>query len=113
MENTIVFSEKSLYLSKIKAMTATAIPQTFEEIKTQYPDEWVLIGNLELKDPMLQTSISRNFKSGVVLLHSTDRFEIARRAKEARVGYTNITLLYTGNIPQNRPLWLKIHTISS
>lgn len=94
-------------------MTTTAISQTFEEIKAQYPNEWILIGNLELKDPMLQTSISRNFKSGVVLLHSTDRFEIARRSKEARIGYTNITLIYTGNIPQNRPLWLKIHTLSS
>ena len=94
-------------------MTATTIAQTYEEIKTQYPDEWILIGNLELENPTLQTSISRNFKSGVVLLHGPDRFIIARQAKEARVGYSNITLIYTGNIPQNRPLWLKIHTISS
>ena len=94
-------------------MTATTSAQTYEEIKVQYPDEWILIGNLELKDPMLQTSISRNFKCGVVLLHDTNRFEIARRSKEARVGYRNITLIYTGDIPQNRPLWLKIHTISS
>ena len=94
-------------------MTTTALAQTFEEIKAQYPDEWILIGNLELKDPMLQTNISRNFKSGVVLLHGKDRFNIACQSKEARVGYTNITLIYTGNIPQNRPLWLKIHTVSS
>lgn len=94
-------------------MTATAITQTYEEIKTQYPDEWILIGNLELENPMLQTSISQNFKSGVVLLHGSDRFSIARQAKEARIGYKNITLIYTGEIPQNRPLWLKIHTISS
>lgn len=94
-------------------MTATTVAQTYEEIKTQYPDEWILIGNLELENPQLQTSISRNFKSGVVLLHGTDRFKIARQAKEARVGYSNITLIYTGEIPQNRPLWLKIHTISS
>ena len=94
-------------------MVATTTAQTYEEIKIQYPDEWVLIGNLELKNPMLQTSISRNFKSGVVLLHGTDRFSIARQAKEARIGYSNITLIYTGAIPQNRPLWLKIHTISS
>ena len=94
-------------------MTATSIAQTYEEIKSQYPDEWILIGNLELKEPTLQTSISRNFKSGIVLLHGTDRFDIARRAQDARIGYANITLIYTGNIPQNRPLWLKIHTISS
>ena len=94
-------------------MATSAIAQTFEEIKAQYPDEWILIGNLELKNPLLQTSISRNFKSGVVLLHSADRFDIARRAKEARIGYTNITLIYTGNILQNRPIWLKIHTPSS
>lgn len=94
-------------------MATSAIAQTFEEIKAQYPDEWILIGNLELINPQLQTSISRNFKSGVVLLHSADRFDIARRAKEARVGYTNITLIYTGNIPHNRPIWLKIHTPSS
>ncbi len=94
-------------------MTTITTAQTYEEIKTQYPDEWILIGNLELKDPLLQTNISRNFKSGVVLLHNVNRFEIARHSKEARVGYSNITLIYTGNIPQNRPLWLKIHTISS
>jgi hypothetical protein len=94
-------------------MATSAIAQTFEEIKAQYPDEWILIGNLELKNPLLQTSISRNFKSGVVLLHGADRFDIARGAKEARVGYKNITLIYTGNIPQNRPIWLKIHTPSS
>jgi hypothetical protein len=89
-------------------MATSAIAQSFEEIKAQYPDEWILIGNLELKNPLLQTSISRNFKSGVVLLHGADRFDIARGAKEARVGYTNITLIYTGNIPQNRRISLKI-----
>ena len=94
-------------------MTAITTAQTYEEIKAQYPDEWILIGDLELKNPMLQTSISSNFKSGVVLSHDVNRFEVARRSKEARVGYRNITLIYTGNIPQNRPLWLKIHTISS
>ena len=94
-------------------MTTSNIAQTYEEIKAQYPEEWILIGNLELKDPLLQTNISSNFKSGVVLLHDKDRFSIARQSKEARVGYTNITLIYTGSIPQNRPLWLKIHTISS
>jgi hypothetical protein len=98
---------------KIFKMTATSVAQTYEEIKALYPDEWVLIGDLELKEPMLQTSISRNFKSGVVLLHGTDRFDIARRAKDVRIGHANITLIFTGNIPQNRPLWLKIHTISS
>ena len=85
-------------------MVATKTAQTYEEIKIQYPDEWILIGNLELENPMLQTSISRNFKSGVVLLHDRDRFNIARQAKEARIGYSNITLIYTGTIPQNRPI---------
>ena len=94
-------------------MITDVLAQSYEEIKTQYPDEWILIGNLELKDPTLQTNISRNFKSGVVLLHGKDRFNIARQSKEARVGYSNITLIYTGSIPQNRPLWLKIHTVSS
>jgi hypothetical protein len=96
-------------LKNKKEMTVTTTAQSLEDIKAQYPNEWILIGDLELKEPMLQTNISRNFKSGVVLLHGTDRFEIARHAKEARVGYSNITLIYTGNIPQNRPLWLKIH----
>ena len=63
-------------------MTATITAQSFEQIKAQYPNEWVLIGDLELKEPMLQTNISRNFKSGVVLLHGADRFEIARHAKD-------------------------------
>ena len=79
---------------------------SFENIKKKYPDEWVLLGDPEMINPFLQTSLNHKLKSGIVLLHEADRFVVARKAKVARVGYTTITLVYTGFIPQNQKLWL-------
>lgn len=87
-------------------MSTATILMTFEEMKTLYPGEWVLIGNPIMKNPMLQAALSRNLKHGIVLLHGKDRFEIAYKAKEARQGYDRVTLAYLGDIPKNRKLWL-------
>jgi hypothetical protein len=79
---------------------------SYENIKIKYPNEWILLGNPKMKDPLLQTSLNQKLESGIVLLHGIDRFEIAQKSKLARVGYTTVTLFYTGFIPKNRKLWL-------
>jgi hypothetical protein len=78
---------------------------TVEQIKVQYPDQWVLIGNPLLDDPNTLGSIISKLVSGVVLLGSKDKREIGYRAKELRQGYESVTCVYTGEIPQNRK-WL-------
>ena len=78
---------------------------TIAEIKAQYPDQWVLVGNPELTDPSILGSIVSKLVSGVVLLASKDKREIGYRAKDVKSGYDSITCIYTGEIPKNRK-WL-------
>ena len=49
----------------------------YDEMKTRYPDEWVLVG-----DP--QTDENLQVLGGKVLWHSNDRDELYRKAIELR-----------------------------
>jgi hypothetical protein len=64
---------------------------TIEEIKSQFPSEWVLIG-----DP--ETNESLDVLSGQVLCHSKDRYEFDRKALEFRA--KRFAVLYTGTPPE-------------
>lgn len=75
---------------------------TFKEIKTMYPDEWVLVGDPEMDESATTGSVALRLLGGVVLLHSKDRREIALKAKSAREGFKNVALVYTGETPKNR-----------
>ena len=78
---------------------------TIEQIRFQYPDEWILVGNPDLGNAPFGTIIKK-LVSGVVLLHSKDKHEVAYKGKEAREGYESVTLIYTGEIPKKRKFWL-------
>lgn len=78
---------------------------TIAEIKAQYPDQWVLVGNPVLKDLDILEAIINKLISGIVLFASKDKREIAYKAKDLRQGYDGITCVYTGELPQNRR-WL-------
>jgi hypothetical protein len=78
---------------------------TINEIKAQYPDKWVLIGNPVLTDANILGSIVSKLLSGTVLLSSKDKREIGYKAKDVKEGYDSITCIYTGEIPKNRK-WL-------
>ena len=78
---------------------------TIAEIKAQYPDQWVLVGNPILKDLDVLEAIINKLVSGTVLFASKDKREIAYKAKDLRQGYEGITCVYTGELPQNRR-WL-------
>ena len=78
---------------------------SFENIRLLYPNQWVLIGSPELDDPNTLGSIVSKLVSGVVLLASKDKREIAQNAKFVRQNYQSVTCVYTGEIPQNRK-WL-------
>ena len=79
---------------------------TIEQIKSEYPNEWVLIGNPELDDEETLGSIVDKLVQGIVLLHSKDKRELAYKAKEVRKGYESIACIYTGVFPKSRKYWL-------
>ena len=61
---------------------------TIDEIKAQYPDQWVLVGNPVIKDTKLL--------NGIVLFHSKDKKEVCYLGKNLTEGYDKITLTFTG-----------------
>ena len=79
--------------------------QTIEEIRRKFPDQWVLVGDPELKDGDTLGSIISKLERGFVLLASKDKREIGYKTKEVRKGFKSVTCIYTGEIPQNRK-WL-------
>ena len=66
----------------------------FDELKKLYPDEWVLLGDPEMKN----TSVL----GGIVLYHSKDKKEVCYIGKEKTSDYSKITLVFTGDIKTNR-----------
>lgn len=78
---------------------------TKEQIISQFPNKWVLVGDPELDSPNKLGSIMSKLLGGFVLLVSEDRREIGYKAKDVRKGFKSVTCVYTGIIPQNRK-WL-------
>ena len=68
-----------------------------EEIESQFPSEWVLLG-----DP--ETTGSLQVKGGAVLWHSKDRDEVYRKARDLRP--KRFAILYTGTIPKDAAIVL-------
>ena len=68
--------------------------QSFEKIKQQFPDEWVLLGNPEKKNT--------NILGGIVLYHSKDKKEVCYIGKDKTIGFSKITLTYTGELKPMR-----------
>ncbi len=70
---------------------------TFEQIKTRYDGEWVLIGN-----PVTDDSLS--VQQGEVLWHSKDRDEVYRKARELKPAHSAI--LFFGSLPKDTAIVL-------
>ena len=86
-------------------MTVETEAMSFKAIRALYPDHWVLIGNPQMDESDTLGPIASKLLGGVLLLASKDKREIGYRAKALRQGYTSVTCVYTGIIPQNRK-WL-------
>ena len=71
--------------------------QTLEQIKIQYPNEWVLI--------KVNEGESTSSKNGEVLLHGTDYLELCYKSSEVSKDFLT-TILFTGETSKNRK-WLK------
>lgn len=71
---------------------------TIDQIKTQYPNEWVL---LSVED----SEVIKRPEKGSVLLHSKDYLELCYKASEVAKDYLT-TMFFTGKINKKRK-WLK------
>ncbi len=77
-----------------------------DEIKTLFPNEWVLVGNPQMREGNFVGSILQKIVSGVVLYHSKDKREIAYKTQELTQKVERFTCIYTGEIPKNKRFWL-------
>ena len=71
---------------------------SFEEIKQNYPDEWILLANTQ-KEGM-------NILGGTVLLHDSDKRQLAIKGRDLIKNHTKTTHFYTGDIPKRRTIGL-------
>ena len=69
---------------------------TFDELKKMYPDEWILLGNPEIKD----TSVL----GGIVLYHSKDKKEVCYIGRDKTAGYSSVTIAYAGDLKKRRTI---------
>ena len=77
-------------------------PLSLEQIKTMYPDQWILIGNPVLSEPEINASILSQFIKGIVLFASKDKRELGYKAAELRKDVETTACIYTGEIHRNR-----------
>ncbi len=66
---------------------------SWEEIKSRYPDEWVVLG-----DPVFEGTRVTN---GVVLSHHSDKRVASMEGGDKREGFKTFTLTFTG---QHKPI---------
>lgn len=68
------------------------------EIKSLYPNEWVLLGN-----PIMDES-KIDVLSGIPLFHSKDKKEVCYIGREKTSNFEKITLVYTGTFRPARKI---------
>jgi hypothetical protein len=66
---------------------------TWDEIKIQYPDEWVVLGN-----PVFD---GMKVLRGTVLSHHQDKRVASIEGGEQREGFKKFTLTFTGKLKSN------------
>jgi hypothetical protein len=69
---------------------------SIDEIKIQFPNEWVLLGN--------PTTFNTKILGGIPLYHSKDKKEVCYLGRNLTNGYETITLTYTGEHKSMRKL---------
>ena len=74
--------------------------QTIEQIKRQFPDEWILLGNPEIAE----TSVL----GGVVVYHSKNKKDLLN-GRDLLTSFELSTWVFTGEIAHDRKLWLGIY----
>ena len=78
--------------------------QTIQEIKQQFPDEWILLG-----DPKMDET---TVLGGVVVYHSTNKKDLLK-GKDLLTPFELSTWVFTGDLNYKRKLWLGIYRKAS
>ena len=68
----------------------------FDKIKQLYPEEWVLLGNPEMKNTTVL--------GGVVVYHSKDKKEVCYIGRDKTAMYDTVTIAFAGDINQHRKI---------
>jgi len=63
--------------------------KSFDELKKLYPDEWMLLGDPEMKN----TSVL----SGFVLFHSKHKKEVCYIVRDKTADYLTVTIAFAGD----------------
>ena len=79
---------------------------TINEIKAQYPDEWVLVANPQMREDNFVGAVIDMLLAGVPLYHSKDKREIAYKIHDLKQGFEDTVCVFTGQMPRNRKFWL-------
>ena len=69
-----------------------------EDIKYQYPNQWVLLANAQVE--------GINIIGGRVILNSTDKRELALKGRDMVKDYTQVRHFYTGEMPHQKHIGL-------
>ncbi len=68
------------------------------EIKSLYPNEWVLLGNPVMDDSEIDVL------EGIPLFHSKDKREVCYIGRDKTSSFNKITLIYTGTFRPTRKI---------
>lgn len=72
--------------------------QTWDEIKQQYPDEWVIMVDVDA------TNLTEPVRAGVVFAHSQNKKELLSSTKEALAGRSR-AIRFTGEVARGNYLF--------
>ena len=81
-------------MPKLKSMEKAYL--NFDTVKEMYPNEWILLGNPEMKN----TSVL----GGVVLFHSKDKKEVCYIGRDKTANFSTVTIAFAGDLKQHRKI---------
>jgi hypothetical protein len=67
-----------------------------EDIKKLHPNEWILLGDPEMKNTTVL--------GGIVLYHSKDKKEVCYIGKDKTANYETVTITFAGDLKQQRKI---------
>lgn len=68
----------------------------FDELKKLYPNEWVLLGNPEMKNTLVM--------GGILLYHSKDKKEVCYIGRDKTANFSTVTIAFAGDLKQHRKI---------
>ncbi len=68
----------------------------FDELKKLYPNEWILLGNPEMKNTTVL--------GGVVLFHSKDKKEVCYIGRDKTANFSTVTIAFAGDLKHQRKI---------